>query len=115
MNNAIHPQAAEVLQHLQRFTSTLDEQLHRSKAQTFTGADEAKTVAVTIDGRHVLTGLYIEEGLLRLGAEAVEMRINEALQVAQTAASAAVEMQHEQLLASLVGVTDSLKECLGRP
>lgn len=109
----MHPQAAEALKLLEQFNSVLSDQMHRSKVATFTGTDAAKSVGATLDGRRMLTGLFVEEGLLRLGAKTVEDRINEALANAQAAAAATIQAQQQQLAASLAHVADCLKNSLG--
>ena len=108
----MHPQVAEALQHTQRFQSAIEDQMHRTDTESFSGTDEAKSVEVTLNGRRWLTGLSIEEGLLRLGAETVEQRINEALQNADAVAAAAVEAEYERLLTSLADITGALKKSL---
>ncbi|MEE6179092.1 YbaB/EbfC family nucleoid-associated protein [Mycobacterium sp. 050134] len=111
----MHPQVAAALQHAQEFQSAIQDQLHRTETGTFTGTDEAGSVEVVLDGRRWLNGLYIEEGLLRLGAEAVQQRINEALQNADATAAAAVEAEYEQLIASLADITNALRKSLELP
>lgn len=66
-----------------------------------------------MDGHRWLTGLNIEAGLLRLGAEAVQERINEALRNAAAAATAANEAEEERLVASLADIAGSLKNSFG--
>ena len=73
MTEEMHPEVAAVLQQAQRLQSLMDEQLHRMNSQTFTATDEAETVEVTLNGHHHLTGTFIEDGLLRLGAAVMEI------------------------------------------
>lgn len=87
----MHPQVAAVLRQAQRLQSLMDEQLHRMATQTFTGTDESETVEVTLDGHHQLIGAVITDGLLRLGVQTVQQRLNEALRNATAAATASVE------------------------
>ena len=103
----MHPDVAAVLQQAQRLQSILDDQLHRMNTQTFTATDEAETVEVTLNGHHHLTGVFIEEGLLRLGVETVQQRLNEALQNATAAAAASIEADRERLDAAVAGLTDA--------
>ncbi|KAA1251744.1 YbaB/EbfC family nucleoid-associated protein [Mycobacterium simiae] len=112
MNNEIHPQAAEVLKQLQEVNSALEGQMGRANTASYAGTDEAMTVGVTLDAQRTLTGLHIEDGLLRLGVETVAQRINEALTNAQAAASACIRAQQEQLAASLTDITASLVRVL---
>lgn len=101
----MHPEVAAVLQQAQRLQSVMDDQLHRMDTQTFTGTDETETVEVTLNGHHLLTGAYIEEGLLRLGVEVVQQRLNEAIRNATAAASAALEADRERMDAAIAQIT----------
>lgn len=113
MSRDAHPDVTETLRHVQQFTSLLEDQMHRSDSESFTASDEAKTVEVTLNARCWLTDLYIEDGLLRLGAEEVERRINEAVRNAQAIATTAVEAQYEQLTANLMSIASQLQKGLG--
>ncbi|MCV7352735.1 YbaB/EbfC family nucleoid-associated protein [Mycobacterium parmense] len=113
MSAGTHPQVAQAMEHLQRFNSLLEGQMRRNDTGTFTGTDEAETVEVTLNGHRCVTGLEIEEGLLRLGAETVQERINEALLNAQAAATGAREAENAQLLRSLVEITGDLQKSVG--
>jgi DNA-binding protein YbaB len=104
----MHPEVAAVLQQAQRLQSLMDDQLHKMNSQTFTATDESKTVEVTLNGHHHLTGAFIEEGLLRLGAQTVEQRLNEALQNATAAATASIEADRERLDAEVAEITSDL-------
>jgi DNA-binding protein YbaB len=110
---AQHPQVAEMLSHLQQFNSALDDQMRRTTVETFSATDETKTVNATVNGSRCLTGLYLEEGLLRLGADTVAERVNEALAHAQAASSEASNAQRAQLVSALSEIAGSLKETLG--
>ncbi|NTY60703.1 YbaB/EbfC family nucleoid-associated protein [Mycolicibacterium sphagni] len=107
-----HPQVAETMQFLEKFSSALSDQVQQVSTATFTGTDEDKTVEVTVDGARWLTGLHVEDGLLRLGADEVSSRINEALQNAQAAASESIREKQAQLYANLAGITQSMKNGL---
>lgn len=100
----------EVLKHMQRFASALEDEQYRMDTESFTATDEAKTVEVTLNGRQALTGVFIKDGLLRLGPETVAQRLNEALRNAQAAATTAAEADQEQLVMSLVGIADELQK-----
>ncbi|MDR3663299.1 MAG: YbaB/EbfC family nucleoid-associated protein [Mycobacterium sp.] len=93
----MHPQVAAVLQQAQRLQSIMDEQLAKMNTETFTATDEAKTVEVTLNGHHWLTDLFIEDGLLRLGSDTVEARINEALGKATAKATESIQADRERL------------------
>ncbi len=108
MTDEMHPDVAAVLNQAQQLQSVLDEQLHRMNNQTFTATDEARTVEVTLNGHHHVTGAFIEDGLLRLGAETVEQRLNEALQNATAAASASIEADRERIDDAVAEITTEL-------
>lgn len=108
MTDDMHPEVAAVLQQAQRLQSLMDEQLHKMNTQTFTASDESETVEVTLNGHHHLTGAFIEDGLLRLGAETVERRLNEALEKATSAATESIELDRERIDAAVAEITDGL-------
>jgi len=113
MTTEMHPQVVEALRQAQQMRSAIDHQTHRRDTESFTGTDESKTVEVSVNGRLYLTGLHIEDGLLRLGAETVEQRINEAVSNARATASAGTDAEYEQLMDTLVDIADSLQKTLG--
>jgi DNA-binding protein YbaB len=113
MTAETHPQVADAMQQMQRFQSVLEDQLTQLNTGSFTGTDENRTVEATLDGHSTLTGLFIEDGLLRLGTETVGQRINEAIAHAQAAASANLTAQQQQLYAGLSEITGSLKNGIG--
>lgn len=100
--------AADFLNHLERMNQLLEDQLRWTNAQSFSGTDEAGTVNVTLDGQFKLVDVQIEDGLLRLGAETVEQRINEALVDARTSASGGLATQQTQFMASLSGLAQEM-------
>jgi DNA-binding protein YbaB len=106
----MHPQVAAVLQQAQRLQSIMDDQLQRMNNQTFTATDESETVEVTLNGHHHLTGTFIADGLLRLGVETVQQRLNEALQNATAAASASIEADRERIDAAVAQITADLPD-----
>jgi DNA-binding protein YbaB len=107
----MEPQVAQALTLVARLQSALDGRLQLMNAGSFRGTDEAETVEVTINGHQWLTGIRIEDGLLRqLGAEAVGQRINEALYHAQAAATAFNEVAGEQLTAALAAMSRAVNE-----
>jgi len=108
VTDEMHPQVAAVLQQAARLQSLMDEQLHKMNSQTFTATDEAETVEVTLDGHHHLTGTFIADGLLRLGAETVQQRLNEALQNATAAATESIELDRERIDAAVADITADL-------
>ena len=110
MTDDMHPQVAAVLQQAQRLQSIMDEQLHKMNSETFTATDESETVEVTLNGHHWLTDVFIRDGLLRLGAQTVEQRLNEALQNATAEASASIEADRERIDAMVAQITADLTD-----
>jgi DNA-binding protein YbaB len=105
VSDDMHPQVAAVLKQAQRLRSLMDDQLTKMNTESFTATDEAETVEVTLNGHHWLTGVFIEDGLLRLGAAAVEGRVNEALQKASLKASASIDADRERIDAVVAEIT----------
>lgn len=108
-----HSQVSETLAGLERFNKALEDQMNRTNNGSYMATDETETVEVTINGRRCLTDLHIEDGLLRLGAETVEERVNEALLKAQAGASEAIQSQQAQLISSLTEIAGSLQKAVG--
>jgi DNA-binding protein YbaB len=106
----MHPQVAAVLKQAQRLQSLMDDQLAKMNTETFTATDEAETVEVTLNGHHWLTGVFIEDGLLRLGAATVEGRVNEALQKASLQASESIEADRERIDAVVAEITADMED-----
>ena len=109
MTDEMHPEVAAVLEQAQRLQSLMDEQLYKMNHQTFTATDDAETVEVTLDGHHHLTGTFIADGLLRLGAPTVEKRLNEALQKATYAATESIELDRDRIDAAVADITADLR------
>ncbi|MFV8299912.1 YbaB/EbfC family nucleoid-associated protein [Mycolicibacterium fortuitum] len=105
MTEEMHPQVAAVLRQAQQLQSLMDDQLYKMNTETFTATDEEQTVEVTLNGHHHLTDVYIKDGLLRLGAQTVEQRLNEAIQKATSAATASIEADRERLDAMVAELT----------
>lgn len=110
MTDDMHPQVAAVLKQAQRLQSLMDDQLSKMAGESFTGTDESETVEVTLDGHHWLTDVFIDDGLLRLGAQTVEARVNEALQVAGAKASESIEADRERIDAAVTEITSDLTD-----
>lgn len=94
---------AEALRQAQRFQSALEDQQYRTNTESFSATDESETVEATLNARLCLTGLQIDDGLLRLGADTVEQRINEAIGNAQAVATDAIDAEHERLIELAAG------------
>jgi DNA-binding protein YbaB len=109
VTDEMHPQVAAVLKQAQRLQSIVDDQLHKMNTETFTATDEAKTVEVTLNGHHYLTGVFISDGLLRFGARIVQERIHEALQNATAAATRSIEADRERIDAAVAEITEDLQ------
>ncbi|MEE3064362.1 MAG: YbaB/EbfC family nucleoid-associated protein [Actinomycetota bacterium] len=107
------PQLAEVLQHTQEVISALDDSQYRTINKSFTATDETATVRVTVNGARWLTGLHIEHGLLRLGADTVKQRINEALHKAQEAAVETAESEEDMFEQTITALSTALQQHLG--
>lgn len=110
MTDDMHPEVAAVLRQAKRLQSLMDEQLDKMANETFTASDDTETVEVTLNGHHLLTDVYIQDGLLRLGAEVVEQRVNEALQKANEAASASIDADRERIDAVVAEITAEMPE-----
>lgn len=105
----MHPDVAAVLQQAERLQSLMDEQLHKMKHETFTATDDAETVEVTLNGHHHLTGTFIADGLLRLGAPTVEQRLNQALEKATDAATKSIELDRDRIDSVVADITAGLR------
>jgi DNA-binding protein YbaB len=108
MTAEMHPQVAAVLKQAERLQSLVDEQLNKMAQGVFTATDETETVEVTLDGHHLLKDLFIEQGLLRLGVETVQARINEALQRASAKASEAIQADRSRIDTEVEEITSEL-------
>jgi DNA-binding protein YbaB len=109
LTEEMHPQVAAVLKQAQRLQSLMDDQLAKMNTVSFTATDETETVEVTLNGHHWLTDVFIEDGLLRLGASTVEGRVNEALQNAAAMASTSTDQDRERLDAAVAEITSDLE------
>ena len=105
MSDDMHPEVAAVLRQAQRLQSLMDEQLAKMNTETFTATDESETVEVTLNGHHWLTDVFIEDGVLRLGAEVVQNRVNEALQKASARAAESITTDRERIDAAIAEIT----------
>lgn len=106
MTDDMHPQVAAVLRQAQELQSVMDDQLHKMNSETFTATDETETVEVTLNGHHWLTDIFIEDGLLRLGADVVRTRLAEALQKATEQALTSIEADRERIDTLVNEITD---------
>lgn len=105
-----HPQATAVMGEFKKFSDVLEGALMQKGTGSFTAKDDSETVEVVIDGDRCLTQLHLEDGLLRLGAETVEERINEALMKANAEASASLDAMYGQTFEALSKIVDSLQK-----
>jgi DNA-binding protein YbaB len=105
-----HPQATAVLDELKKFSDVLEGTMKQKDTGSFTAQDHTETVEVVINGDRCLTQLHIEDGLLRLGAETVAERINEALITANAEASANLEALFGQTFEALSKIVGSLQK-----
>ena len=88
----------------------MDDQLDKMEDGSFTAADKTDTVEVTLNGHHWLKDIYIQDGLLRLGAETVEQRVNEALVKAGAEASASIDADRERIDAAVAEITAEMSD-----
>lgn len=105
MIDDMHPEVAAVLRQAQRLQSVMDEQLAKMNSDSFTATDEGETVEVTLNGHQWLTDVFINDGLLRLGAETVQNRVNEALQNATAMAAESIAADRERIDAAVAEIT----------
>lgn len=110
--DAGHVQASAAMDEFKKFNSILEDQIQRTVNGNFTATDETGTVNVIINGDQALTGLWIEDGLLRLGAQTVEQRINEALLKAQAEAMGKLEAEQELLVGAITEMASNLLDIL---
>jgi DNA-binding protein YbaB len=110
MADDMHPEVAAVLKQAQRLQALMDEQLSKMDSESFTATDESETVEVTLNGHHWLKDVFIEDGLLRLGANTVEQRLNEALQNATADATASIDADRERLDAVVAEITADMTD-----
>ncbi|CAN3126400.1 DNA-binding protein [Mycobacterium sp. smrl_JER01] len=106
----MHPDVAAVLRQARRLQSIMDEQLDKMATESFTASDEDETVEVTLNGHQWLKDVYIQDGLLRLGAEEVERRVNEALHKANAEASASIDADRERIDAVVAEITAEMTD-----
>lgn len=105
MTDDMHPEVAAVLRQAQRLQSVMDDQLAKMSTETFTATDDEESVEVTLNGHHWLTDVFINDGLLRLGAETVQNRVNEALQKATAIAAESIAADRERIDAAVAEIT----------
>ncbi|WNG87841.1 YbaB/EbfC family nucleoid-associated protein [Mycobacterium sp. ITM-2016-00317] len=110
MTDDMHPEVAAVLRQARRLQALMDEQLDKMATSSFTASDENDTVEVTLNGHQWLKDVYIEDGLLRLGAEEVEQRVNQALHKASAEASAAIDADRERIDAVVAEITAEIPD-----
>lgn len=97
MMEELNPESARVLALASQFQAALESQFNRMNDGIFHATDVERTVEVEINGYQWLTGIKIEKGLLDLGVETVNARVNEALHNAQQAVGAYNKVAGEQL------------------
>ena len=105
-----HPQVTAALDEMKKFNDLLEGALKQKGTGSFTAVDDTETVEVVINGDMLVTQLHIEDGLLRLGAETVEDRINEALMKAQAQATASNDAMYGATFEALAGIVESMQK-----
>jgi len=101
----MHPEVAAVLRQAGRLQELMDQQLHKMESESFTATDESETVEVTLNGHHHLVDVFITDGLLRLGSDTVEQRLNEALLNATSEAAESVAADQDRLNEAVAEIT----------
>ncbi len=104
-DTGMHPEVAAVLRQAGRLQELMDQQLHKMASESFTATDESETVEVTLNGHQHLVDVFITDGLLRLGSDAVEQRLNEALFNATVEASESIAADQERLNEAVAEIT----------
>ncbi len=105
-----HPQVTAALDEMKKFNDLLEGALKQKGTGSFTAVDDTETVEVVINPDMLVTQLHIEDGLLRLGAETVEDRINEALMKAQAQAMASNDAMYGATFEALAGIVESMQK-----
>ncbi|MEZ0352724.1 YbaB/EbfC family nucleoid-associated protein [Mycobacterium sp. pR1184] len=108
-----HPQATAVMDEFKKFSDVLEGALKQRGTGSFSAKDESETVEVVINGDMCVTQVHLEDGLLRLGAETVQERINEALAKATAEAAASIEAGQAETFEKLSQIVDSLQKIAG--
>jgi DNA-binding protein YbaB len=108
-----HPQATAALDEMKKFNELLEGALTKKSTGSFSAKDESETVEVVVNGDILLTQVYIEDGLLRLGAETVEDRINEALMKAQAQATASNDAMYGATFEAITGMLENMQKIMG--
>ncbi|ACC42755.1 MULTISPECIES: YbaB/EbfC family nucleoid-associated protein [Mycobacterium] len=107
----LDPTAARALTLMSQFQSTLQGRFHHMNNGVFKASDETKSVQVTLNGYQWLTGIRIENGLLKeVGAQGVAERVNEALQNAQRAVSVFDEQSGQTLVDTLATISAAISQ-----
>lgn len=110
MSEDLNAEVEAVLRQARRLQSMMDEQLDKMATESFTAADDTETVEVTLNGHRWLQDVYIQDGLLRLGAETVEGLVNEALQKASADAAASIDADRERIDAAVPEITAEMTQ-----
>lgn len=104
-DTGMHPEVAAVLRQAGRLQELMDQQLHKMASESFTATDESETVEVTLNGHQHLVDVFIADGLLRLGSDTVEQRLNEALLNATAEASESIAADQDRLNEAVAEIT----------
>jgi DNA-binding protein YbaB len=108
-----HPQATAALDEMKKFNDLLEGTLKNRSTGSFSAKDETETVEVAVNGNQLLTQVYIEDGLLRLGAETVEDRLNDALIRAQAQATASNQAMYGATVEAITGMLENMQKIMG--
>lgn len=101
----VHPEVAAVLRQAGRLQDLMDQQLHKMASESFTATDESDSVEVTLNGHHHVVDVFIADGTLRLGADTVQQRLNEALHNATAEAAESIAVDQDRLNEAVAEIT----------
>ncbi len=100
-----HPDIAAILREAKRLEDVLEERIHQIRTGRFAASDEERLVEVTLDGEYRLVDVFIAEGALRRGLQAVEEAVNEALRRANDAVDASAANASARINAVVAEIT----------
>lgn len=104
------PQATAILDEFKKVTDVLENTIKKRNAGSFTARDETETVEVTVNSDGTITSLWIEDGLLKFGAQTVEDRINDALTSAKAKSAAINEEMSLEIVATMMEAVDKMSK-----
>ncbi|RFZ61961.1 hypothetical protein DE4576_05365 [Mycobacterium marinum] len=107
----LDPTAAHLLAGLTQFHTALQNRFHQMNAGNFKASDNTHTVQVTLNGYNWLTGIRIQDGLLKqLGSQGVAHRVNQALHNAKQAVHAYDNAANHTLATTLATLSAAINQ-----